>query len=163
MKLVKLANIPAGLVAATALLAGCLNSPLFNHAKAENSGQRLQLAPRGSDASGCQLSFPQQGFCAKLSWDRFPTDDDAGEFTLRFWNPSLATEHGPYLTPALTVAAKLWMPSMGHGSSPIRIIQTGDVYKGSNVYFMMSGEWELFIQLKQDRTVVEQAKLDLEI
>ncbi|MFP5520208.1 MAG: hypothetical protein ACLGGX_09910 [Bdellovibrionia bacterium] len=43
----------------------------------------------------------------------------------------------------------LWMPSMGHGSSPIKIksIDPSNL-KLDEIYFLMAGDWELRIKLK---------------
>lgn len=51
----------------------------------------------------------------------------------------------------------LWMPSMGHGSSPVTIkkMATG-VYDVTDVYFIMDGDWQMRIQLKNDSSVLEE-------
>ncbi len=44
--------------------------------------------------------------------------------------------------------AKLWMPSMGHGSAPTRVVRVSDMcIKIENVKFMMSGDWEIHLKL----------------
>lgn len=51
----------------------------------------------------------------------------------------------------------LWMPTMGHGSSPIAIKKLGTgLYDLSRVYFTMDGLWQLRIQLKSGTTVLEE-------
>lgn len=152
---------------ASLFLAGCLDSPIFNHADAAPSGFNPQL----NGNSSCPLEFKKQDFCASLTWTKLPTDEEKGEFTLRFWNKSTGTENGPYVTPVQSVFVKLWMPSMGHGSSPVTVKPAVDqnrvaipgVFEASEVYFVMPGEWEIWMQLRLDRVVIDQAKVDVQI
>jgi hypothetical protein len=151
-----------GLLGATT---GCLGSPLLQHSQAD-SRPKLQTP---AIPPSCAFRFSRAALCAELSWTREPSEDETGEFELRFWDFRTATEHGPYVAPTATVAAKLWMPSMGHGSAPIRVRAATDaagasipgVYRATGVSFSMPGEWELWIQLKNGSQIVEQAKLDL--
>ena len=99
-------------------LTGCLTSPLLNHAKADEVDGSQKVA-------GCAFTFAKSGLCASLEWVKESTEDEQGEFTLRFWNPSEGTEHGPYVAAPAQVAVKLWMASMGHGSSPVKVIAAG--------------------------------------
>ncbi len=49
---------------------------------------------------------------------------------------------------AMVVNAELWMPSMGHGSSPIAVYpQNNSCTALRNLNFMMSGDWELRLNL----------------
>ena len=149
----------------SAFLSGCLQSPLLNHAVA-NEGDESAEAKKGS-----ALVFPQQELSASITWIKEPADEEAGSFTLRFWSTKLGTEQGPYVDPGHVVAVKLWMPSMGHGSSPVKVEQIKDqaggavagVYEATDVFFSMGGKWEIWVQLKKnkaDKTPVEQAKID---
>ena len=71
----------------------------------------------------------------------------------------------------MNVAAKLWMPAMGHGSSPVKVEKAKDssgnvipgIFQGTNVYFITPGDWEVRIQLKQGSTVKEEAILAIHI
>lgn len=55
----------------------------------------------------------------------------------------------------------LWMPSMGHGSSPISVtkLATG-VYQLSEVYFIMEGIWQLKIQLKKANSITDEVQFE---
>lgn len=152
------------------LLVSCMQSPTVQSAQPApaQSPAVAKEEPVVAKPKSCPLSLPNQGFCASLTWDRQPTEDEGGIFTLRFWKSADGSESGPYVSPPFTVAVKLWMASMGHGSSPVRVAQTKDqggveipgVYTASDVYFSMPGEWEIWVQLKQNKQVIEQAKLD---
>jgi len=54
----------------------------------------------------------------------------------------------------------LWMPAMGHGSSPIEVAQldTG-TYRANHVYFVMPGIWEIHFQVRSQETVKDEAVL----
>ncbi|MBI3554828.1 MAG: FixH family protein, partial [Deltaproteobacteria bacterium] len=62
------------------------------------------------------------------------------------------------------VGVKLWMPAMGHGSSPVNVAHAVDqgganvpgVFKATNVYFVMPGDWDVHVQLKNGSKVVEE-------
>lgn len=151
------------------------NSPLFKHANAEdqkkitgvNSGPEVSADPRL--AATCPLSFPKAKLCASLEWLSPPSLDEEkpGRLRLRFWNSETGTASGPYVNPdsvlsGAKVAVKLWMPDMGHGSSPVKVgsSDTG-IFDTQDVYFSMGGHWEVFIQLKQGPTVAEQTKVNV--
>lgn len=65
----------------------------------------------------------------------------------------------------------LWMPDMGHGSSPTRIQKAVDTngnalpgaYRVSNIHFMMGGVWEVRVQLKDAAGKVEMQAFTVEI
>lgn len=51
----------------------------------------------------------------------------------------------------------LWMPDMGHGSSPITINKIGTgLYDLGQIYFIMDGLWQLRIQLLNGSTVLDE-------
>ncbi len=52
----------------------------------------------------------------------------------------------------------LWMPAMGHGSSPTTVtrIEVG-TYRASNVFFIMPGQWELKFQVKEGSEIKDEA------
>ncbi len=167
-----------GLVVVTLLATvfmGC-DSPIMEHATAQTPAGAPSAAPgnspiRTEDAFECPLSFPRQRMCAELSWNGIPNSQDPSSFTLRFWKSGAATHHGPYSNPPNEVFVKLWMPSMGHGSSPITTVQSHDsghqsipgVYEGSNVYFIMSGAWEVHVQLRSGSKVQEESIANVNI
>ena len=58
----------------------------------------------------------------------------------------------------------LWMPSMGHGSSPISVkkLSTG-LYELTTIYFIMDGAWELKVQIKNGATVNDETTFEYNI
>lgn len=102
-------------------------------------------------ASTCALSYAN-GLCVDITWEVQPTDEAAGSFLLKFYSantPEVA------LDPQAKVAVALWMPSMGHGSSPVTVTPVSPgVYHATNVYFVMPGAWEIRIKLKNDKNEI---------
>jgi hypothetical protein len=140
------------------MASGCGKSPLLNHDNAErrpvggdtNNRQPGSPAPTAAD---CSLSFPSNGLCASLTWESGPSGDDENSFTLRFFDGSGAARDAD-----AEVYAQLWMPAMGHGSSPVLVAAQGSgVYSVTRVFFIMPGTWDLRVQLKRNGQVVEQA------
>lgn len=149
------------------LVTGCIESPLLHHATASESESSETLAP-----AACPLAFPAAGLCASLEWARQPIESESGTFILRFWRAGEGDAiSGPFVDPNGRPFVKLWMPSMGHGSSPVQVAQVKDaqnapvpgVFEATQVYFVMPGRWEIWVQLKQGSQILEQAKLDVEI
>ena len=161
-------KIKTTLLACTLLSAlGCGKSPLLNHAQANGGGGNPGApTPHLTDERGqCPLQFTGAGLCASITWDKPPVSDAAATLVLRYWNKDSGTFNGPYINPSHAVGVKLWMPDMGHGSSPVAVAQAVDqagvavpgVFKATNIYFIMPGAWEVHVQLKDGTTVVEEA------
>lgn len=108
-----------------------------------------------NQAAACDLKLAVSGLCVELQWEVLPTEQDTGSFFLKFYH-----ENAPdvAVVPAVgTVAVQLWMPSMGHGSSPTKIEKLPtDIYRVYDVFFVMPGEWDIRIQLKDGKNVLDQ-------
>jgi hypothetical protein len=131
-------------------LFGCGYSPLMNHSNADDLPAR---AIESLDAN-CPLAFPKSGFCAALTWNVGPSEEESS-FTLKFWK----RVGGPQLLvdPPHSVAVQLWMPDMGHGSSAVTVTKVADgVFSATRVSFIMPGDWDIRIQLKDAAKVIEQ-------
>jgi hypothetical protein len=60
--------------------------------------------------------------------------------------------------------AFLWMPEMGHGSSPIKTTKIDDgIYELTNISFIMSGLWDMHFEFKYNDIVVEEVIWDLNL
>jgi hypothetical protein len=172
MKALMQLRVVSYLFGATILLGGsaCGKSPLLNHANAADSSSAGGLSVEAESAA-CPLSFSKSGLCASLTWTSGPSAETMNSFVLKFWKKTGADQNGPYSNPTQTVFVKLWMPSMGHGSSPVTLQHQQDAthtdltgkFEASNVYFVMPGAWDLHVQLKDGTTVVEEAILAVKI
>lgn len=110
------------------------------------------------------IVWPQSNLSIWLKWELMPTEEKFGSFILKIGHPNSADR-----TPVLQdiegdVAVVLWMPSMGHGSSPITVerIDVG-TYRASKVFFTMPGDWEIRVQRKSGGLILEQAALAIRL
>ncbi|MBU6154334.1 MAG: hypothetical protein KGP28_08545 [Bdellovibrionales bacterium] len=145
-------------------LVSCGVSPLLHH---ESPNREPQSEPdsQNQDASApagprvsCDFWFLSQNLCASLTWVRKPTSEEPGEFSLSFWNKNQNSDQTVTHSAPLAdkVFVKLWMPDMGHGSSPVTTNQAFDsngtprigVFRSTGVFFIMGGKWEIIVQLK---------------
>lgn len=134
----------------------CGASPLLNHRNPVRN--QALTGPTDPAPDSCPLRFERAGMCARLDWVRLPSEEETGIFLLRFTR----LENGsaiPADAPAgLRVAVKLWMPDMGHGSSPVKVVrpmnasgipETG-LYRAEEVHFVMPGAWEIRVIFKDE-------------
>lgn len=122
-------------------------APLTGCAQPNYGAQSENALGSTSGAADCGLKFRDS--CASLVWEVQPTEEKEGTFLLEF---SQAIEQN--------VAVVLWMPSMGHGSSPVIVEKLApNRFRASRVFFVMPGEWEIRVQLKNGRELIEQVVL----
>ncbi|MDG0816308.1 FixH family protein [Bdellovibrio svalbardensis] len=105
-------------------------------------------------SSNCDFIFANSQNCAQLEWTKGPQSPAESEFIVKL---SL-----PLKNPSQTLSAVLWMPSMGHGSSPVKIekIEEG-VFRINKVFFIMPGDWEIRFYIKDTTTIFDQATVKL--
>lgn len=101
----------------------------------------------------CALYFQTEDLCASYSWLTNPTEDETGSFNLKFWSRA----NGQPTDPQLELKVVIWMPDMGHGSSPVTITKNavGD-YLVDRVFFSMHGDWQIRFQLKNAKAVSDE-------
>lgn len=101
----------------------------------------------------CPWLFKHSDVCMNLHWNTTPTSTDYSDFTITFIN---STE------PFDEIQVLLWMPSMGHGSSPVKVTAiTAQQFHISEVFFIMPGDWEIRFTLKKSGDTVDQLNLPL--
>lgn len=111
---------------------------------------------------GCQAQFAS-GHCVSFVWEILPKDNSKGSFLFKTYRSN--TADGTPVLEDLTAGAMsvvLWMPSMGHGSSPVAVerLDVG-TYRAKDVFFVMKGEWEIRFQLKDGNEVKDQAIISI--
>ncbi len=91
------------------------------------------------------------------------TEEETGTFVLKFWRPN-AADQSPVLQDVQgEVKVRLWMPSMGHGSSPV-VVSKADVgtYKVDEVFFSMPGDWDIEVTVvNANQEVIDETKIPL--
>lgn len=103
----------------------------------------------------CELFLKTERLCTKISWTVKPKNStETGSFNFKFYvqeNPEKLIE------PRGNAFVELWMPSMGHGSSPVTVEKISEgLYRAKNVFFIMPGEWEIRIQVRDGKNVTDQ-------
>jgi hypothetical protein len=125
-------------------LSGCGDSPLLNHKSANRIGKVL----RNSEV----LRFTKLGIDINLAWQSGCPSFDGCSLQIDLSGP---------LPEGSELFGELWMPSMGHGSSPFTIEQIGpSSWVFSDIYFIMSGDWELKIKAKSGGRSQDEIRLD---
>lgn len=92
--------------------------------------------------------FPYEDIEFTLKWNVPPTLSELSSLDLTLSKP---------LDENISIHAYLWMPDMGHGSSPIEIQKIDPTtYSLTELAFIMPGFWVLHIELKQNNRTVHQ-------
>jgi len=152
----------------------CGMSPLLHHANPADGTDAITNDSTNDSidhpASACEWSFPTLGLCAHHVWTKEPDRENEGSFRLVFFKPDQpAVAVDPSALGATTVFVKLWMPEMGHGSQKVVTIPAKDAqgaslageYDATEVYFVMAGNWEIYVQLKDAAgNVIDSAKIN---
>lgn len=132
---------------------GCAE-PKYPKAQQPSPGNTSQ----NQKVTDCRVRFQNSGYCLLWQWEKLPTATQAGSVVFKVVRAN-ALDDSPvpvdlHLTPHLV----LWMPAMGHGSSPTTIeqVDTGS-YRANDVFFIMPGEWELKFQFKDESSVQDEA------
>lgn len=122
------------------LLAGCGKSPLLN--KLENSFQEV------SGSIFLSERFPNKALEFTIQWTVAPSLEVLSSFEITTAIPLKENQ---------TLNAYIWMPDMGHGSSPFEKNQVNsNLYNFSEVAFIMPGLWVLHVELIEDNLVVDE-------
>jgi hypothetical protein len=135
------------------MIFGCGESPLFNHKNEKKNSLAgiftLKEVP----------TFSNLNYQFKIEWHEAPKLG-ANKFDLKIWDMSRGTDQGPFHDPPAELNIFLWMPAMGHGSSPVKISKNdaGD-YHVSDVNFIMGGAWQIKFQLIQNSKVIDEVDL----
>jgi hypothetical protein len=91
----------------------------------------------------------KSGDCVSFKWEKAPTESDFGLFSFQITGASTSISDVP--------SVLLWMPSMGHGSSPVRVTPLGSgTYRAERVFFTMRGNWEIHFQLKDGEEIKDE-------
>lgn len=99
----------------TTLLTSCADPKYVNpnNALGRNPEQKM---------SACQEKFAS-GYCVSYAWEKMPTETEFGSFLFKTFRPNLGDGSPIEVDLEGTHAVVLWMPSMGHGSSPVTVEQ----------------------------------------
>lgn len=122
------------------IVSSCGKSPLFNKADKSLTNQSL--------TNSYTESFPNEKLGFTLKWIVSPSLDELSSF-------EIVLERD--LKPGQSVTSYLWMPEMGHGSSPIVVqpISTTAI-QFTELAFIMPGLWTLHLEINENNMVIDQ-------
>ncbi len=132
--------------------------------------ERVDPAPRSDPAqtqnlSNCAVTFQELEYCLLWAWEKLPTSSEQGVLIFKVVRPSLLDGSAiPVDLESVIPNVVLWMPSMGHGSTPTKTVRvdTGS-FRTSDVFFIMPGQWEIKFQFKSGDEVVDESIVPLSI
>ena len=104
-----------------------------------------------SEISGGSLlneQFPNKNISFSINWLSNPNLDDLSSFELKL---------SKQLSQNQVLSIYIWMPEMGHGSSPVVIKQVNSTdYNVYELAFIMPGLWVLHIEILENNKVIDQ-------
>ena len=140
------------LLSACLFLTSCGESPLFNHTNEKRGGLGRILQDQNAVYTLGISSF-------SLDWIDGP-EKGTSKFIMNIWQEGVGTFNGPYQDLPGDLAISIFMPAMGHGSSPVKItkLAVGE-YEVSEINFFMGGTWEVKFQNKESGHVHDESVL----
>ncbi len=100
-----------------------------------------------SENAGCKISLRKDpNICLNWYWDTLAKpEEEFGSLKVFFVDTNVFTKL------IKLESLVLWMPSMGHGSSPTEVTNLGDgFFKVTNIWFIMKQDWELRFTVQLD-------------
>ena len=110
----------------------------------------------------CQISFVNSKLCLTWFWEKKPTSTQMGSFIFKTYRLNVLDQTPIEVDLVSTPQVILWMPSMGHGSTPTQTTRIDQgTYRTSNVFFIMPGDWEIRFHVKNGTELVDEASIKL--
>lgn len=110
----------------------------------------------------CNLKFSNSGLCLLWFWEKLPNStSEFGRLIFKTYRQNIYDQSPIETDLASLPHVVLWMPGMGHGSSPTETtkIDTG-TYRSDKVLFIMPGEWEIRFQVKNGNEVGDEVRVN---
>lgn len=106
----------------------------------------------------CDLHFEKSQLCLTWYWEQKPTSREKGSLIFKTFRLNALDKTAVEVDLEKVPVLMLWMPSMGHGSSPTQTLRLDvGTYRSSQVFFVMPGEWDLRFQIKDGNQVIDEA------
>ena len=125
------------------------------------------MASAHDHGKGIHLSFANNTVHAHCEWMKGPQSPDESVLHVQWMD---ATKHVPADVPG-TFAVDLFMPDMGHGSSPTQIQREIDkagnpvlgLYNVQSMYFLMPGKWQVNVTLTYANGTKETQTINVDV
>lgn len=136
------------------VLVGCAQPKYIENNNNQNNNT---VQEAGAD---CSVQFTQSQICVAWCWEKKPTSNEVGSFIFKTFRLNAFDQTAIEINTASTPQVQLWMPSMGHGSTPTQVTQLDvGTYHAENIFFIMPGEWEIRFQIKDGDFVNDEARV----
>ena len=108
----------------------------------------------------CEVRLKVAQYCILWAWEKVPTAKESGILMIKIVRSNFLDDSAIPVDIAKNPEVVLWMPSMGHGSTPTKVFKA-DVgsYQVQDVFFIMPGEWQIRVQLKNGEVIEDEAIL----
>jgi hypothetical protein len=134
-------------------LCSCGDSPFLNDESAPSANQSIVRSLNSS------LVFPISKYQIEMFWRQGPLVSKESKILL-----IVTDQDSTPINLDGNLQVKLWMPTMGHGSFPVKINNTGNgTYELSDVFFTMDGIWDIHFQRIKDSNMLEEIKWQLKL
>ena len=113
----------------------------------------------------CNVQLKNSKLCLSWLWELKPTETEMGSFVFKIYKLNNYDQTAIMMENGDKVEVVLWMPSMGHGSSPTTVekLDVG-TYRTHDVFFTMPGEWQIKFQFKNlNNELTDEAIVDIQI
>jgi len=138
-------------------LMGCAEPKYVKGTDATSDGTIAQ-----ESKTNCSITFSQSGLCLTWFWEKKPTSTEMGSLVFKTYRLNLVDQTPVEVDLVSNPTVVLWMPSMGHGSTPTLTARVDEgTYRATNVFFIMPGDWEIRFQVKNGTEVIDEANVKL--
>lgn len=146
------------LTAALFIFVGCAEPKYVNGPE----GGALPSTSSDEAKTECATRFTTSGLCLSWYWEKVPTSSEAGRLIFKTYRLNTLDRTPIEIDTATVAEVVLWMPSMGHGSTPTKTARVDvGTYRSSEVFFIMPGEWEIKFHVRSDAGIIDEAKITL--
>ncbi|MCB0412076.1 MAG: hypothetical protein KDD22_06085 [Bdellovibrionales bacterium] len=105
-------------------------------------------------AALCHLKFSNSGLCLSWFWEgEPPASGQVSSLIFKIYRLNAFDQTPIEVSPEGSLEVKLWMPDMGHGSTPVNVEELDEgTFRASKILFIMTGHWEIEFHHKQVNT-----------
>lgn len=115
-------------------------------------------APAGKTEANaeCSITFSESKLCLSWYWENKPTAKQAGSLIFKIYRLNEFDKTSIPVDFKQSPDVVLWMPNMGHGSTPTQTtpLDVG-TYRASNVFFIMPGDWDIRFLVKDENDITK--------
>lgn len=144
-------------------IVSCSKAPLFAPLEDSNNSKGNIQALKNSD----EYTWVDKNIHFAIKFENNPSVSSNSPFIIKFWDTNQTNFLGPYQKLDKELCVFLWMKMASgseHGSSPVVLTQVsdpnGDYYKVEDVYFIMTGNWQIRIRTVADINDCRSQKTD---